>query len=106
MVPSSLKLETCLHFVYLNSSSRPLCYNGGKDDNKLLRYMFDSNLERELGEEDFSLGQVNKIFYCQLQFRTRMKITQQEFSHCLTKLVNDITKKTNERAKYFIESHN
>lgn len=38
-------------------------YNGGKDDNKLLRYMFDSNLERELGVENFNLGQVGIFNY-------------------------------------------
>lgn len=54
--------ESFLHF-FIFSNSRQLYYNGGKDDNKLLRYMFDSNLERELGVENFNLGQVGIFNY-------------------------------------------
>ncbi|CAG2221231.1 HD [Mytilus edulis] len=52
-------IEQEVQNLYNRSNSRQLYYNGGKDDNKLLRYMFDSNLERELGVENFNLGQIS-----------------------------------------------
>ena len=50
--------------VLYYSSMVNLCNHGSRDESDLLRYMFDSNLEREMGERQYSLGQVVTYFYC------------------------------------------
>ncbi|CAG2238748.1 ANKRD6 [Mytilus edulis] len=43
-------IEQEVQNLYNRSNSRQLYYNGGKDDNKLLRYMFDSKLRERYGD--------------------------------------------------------